>query len=398
MPINPQKNESQDDFISRCIRIEIEGGKSQPQAVAICIKKAEDEFRGATPSVSDATWSTSAPISVNFESYSDYPQSAKNAAKRVLDWAEKNGYGDCLTSVGKQRANQLAKGEPISEETIARMAAFARHLKNKDVPYSEGCGGIAVDAWGGQAGIEWAQNKLEKIRGEKLQKQDFRKVKKVLFEEEFDIDKVRQFKDMGFKVMVRSQRKIKKSDRKVWNKLKAAGLTEDNLLFGSKEHLNKKMEFSFIDGEDCLITHLSRTGETFSPDVKVLHSEPVKDILHAEKIDFNLRRQFEGKFRTIKITYTYKEIDGIPPAKGGSRPFCQQMMQQKDAQGNPREWTLQELKDAEIGVLKLGIENLQKMVLPEDLILYRGGFYRNPETGTTTPFCRHEWKVNVRLD
>jgi hypothetical protein len=131
--------------------------------------------------------------------------------------------------------------------------------------------------------------------------------------------------------------------------------------------------------------------------VKVLHSEPVKDILHAEEIDFNLRRQFEGKFRTIKITYTYKEIDGIPPAKSGSRPFCQQMMQQKDAQGNPREWTLQELKDAEIGVLKLGIENLSKMELPEDLILYRGGFYRNPETGTTTPFCRHEWKVNVRL-
>ena len=98
------------------------------------------------------------------ESYTDYPESAKNAAQRALDWAEKNGWGECGTPVGKARANQLAKGEPISEETISRMASFARHLQNKDVPYSEGCGGLMVDAWGGQAGIEWAQRKLEEIR------------------------------------------------------------------------------------------------------------------------------------------------------------------------------------------------------------------------------------------
>lgn len=100
------------------------------------------------------------------ESYSDYPESAVNAAKRALAWADKNGWGDCLTPVGKIRANQLANKEPISEDTIARMSAFARHLQYKDVPYSEGCGGLAVDAWGGQAGIEWAQNKLKAIRGE----------------------------------------------------------------------------------------------------------------------------------------------------------------------------------------------------------------------------------------
>jgi hypothetical protein len=44
------------------------------------------------------------------------------------------------------------------------MAAFARHLQYKDVPYSKGCGGLAVDAWGGQAGIEWAQKKLQEIK------------------------------------------------------------------------------------------------------------------------------------------------------------------------------------------------------------------------------------------
>ena len=97
------------------------------------------------------------------ESYTDYPESAKNNAQRALDWAEKNGWGECGTEVGKIRANQIAKGEPISRETIGRISGFKRHQENKDVPYSEGCGGLMWDAWGGTSMIEWASNKLKKI-------------------------------------------------------------------------------------------------------------------------------------------------------------------------------------------------------------------------------------------
>lgn len=100
---------------------------------------------------------------VEMRSYNDYPESVKNNAKRALEWAEKNGWGSCGTDVGKQRANQLAKGENISKDTISRMASFARHAQHKDVPYSEGCGGLMWDAWGGTSGIEWAESKLDKI-------------------------------------------------------------------------------------------------------------------------------------------------------------------------------------------------------------------------------------------
>jgi hypothetical protein len=99
------------------------------------------------------------------ETYNDYPQSATNNAKKALEWADKNGWGDCGTPVGKTRANQLANRENISRDTIARMASFKRHEQNKDVPYSEGCGGLMWDAWGGTSGIEWAINKLEQIDG-----------------------------------------------------------------------------------------------------------------------------------------------------------------------------------------------------------------------------------------
>ena len=121
-----------------------------------------------------------------FESYSDYPESATNAAKRVLKWKEEHPDNDCLTRVGIARANQLANRRPISEDTISRMASFARHLQHEDVPYSEGCGGMAVDAWGGRAGIEWAKNKLEKIRASK---HDLKKSNVTLTKEQLDLVK-----------------------------------------------------------------------------------------------------------------------------------------------------------------------------------------------------------------
>lgn len=102
-----------------------------------------------------------------FESYGDYPEAAKRNAQIALDWAEKNGWGSCGTAVGKARANQLAKGEPITEETIARMAAFERHRQNSDKELGDGCGRLMWQAWGGDEGIEWAQRKLEQIRKEK---------------------------------------------------------------------------------------------------------------------------------------------------------------------------------------------------------------------------------------
>jgi hypothetical protein len=96
------------------------------------------------------------------KSYSDYPQSAKNNAKKALKYKKENG-SSCGTSVGWTRANQLASGKAISRETIARMASFKRHQQHKDVPYSEGCGGIMWDAWGGTSGVEWAIRKLKQI-------------------------------------------------------------------------------------------------------------------------------------------------------------------------------------------------------------------------------------------
>ena len=101
-------------------------------------------------------------ISIKLKSYTDYPQAATNNAKRARKWKKENG-SDCGTRTGWTRSAQLADRKPISRDTIARMASFKRHQQNKDVPYSEGCGGLMWDAWGGSSGINWAISKLKQI-------------------------------------------------------------------------------------------------------------------------------------------------------------------------------------------------------------------------------------------
>ena len=104
------------------------------------------------------------------DTYNDYPKKASENAQTALDWAEKNGWGSCGTPVGKIRANQLAKGENISRDTIARMAAFERHRQNSDRPLGEGCGRLMWLAWGGDEGIAWAQRKLKQIDSQRFNK------------------------------------------------------------------------------------------------------------------------------------------------------------------------------------------------------------------------------------
>jgi hypothetical protein len=113
------------------------------------------------------------------DSYTDYPVSATNNAKKALEWRDK--YPNEIqggTTIGWTRANQLANRRPISEETIARMASFARHRQNaevsadrKDKPWTD-AGYVAYLIWGGETGVSWATDKLEIIRRQNMAKED----------------------------------------------------------------------------------------------------------------------------------------------------------------------------------------------------------------------------------
>ena len=124
--------------------------------------------------VSGDTISKSLVEPTMFESYSDYPDSVKNNAKAVLKYVEENGWGSCGTPVGKQRANQLANGEPISLDTVKRMYSYlSRHEADLEASkgYSDGCGKLMYDSWGGKSALSWAQSKIN--QAEKMSKQHF---------------------------------------------------------------------------------------------------------------------------------------------------------------------------------------------------------------------------------
>jgi len=102
------------------------------------------------------------------KSYSDYPESVSNNAKRGIDLNKAVG-NKCATQVGKVRAQQLANGEPVSEKTVKRMFSY---LSRAEVYYDQGdkesCGYISYLLWGGKSAKTWAESKLKQIEREDL--------------------------------------------------------------------------------------------------------------------------------------------------------------------------------------------------------------------------------------
>ena len=74
----------------------------------------------------------------------------------------------------------------------------------------------------------------------------------------------------------------------------------------------------------------------------------------------------------FEVRYGYRTRLDVPPAKSGSRQFCERLM------------SLNRLYSRdEINTISSRVDR--------DVWRYRGGWYTNPDTGTSTPWCRHEW-------
>ena len=91
------------------------------------------------------------------------PKGVQEEAKRALAWIEEGHAGANFTSVGRTRASQLANGEGVSRDTLARMKSFlARHeVDSQGEGYNQGDKGypspgrVSYAAWGGKAAKAW---------------------------------------------------------------------------------------------------------------------------------------------------------------------------------------------------------------------------------------------------
>ena len=306
-----------------------------------------------------------------FETYNDYPKAASENAKRALRWAEENGWGSCGTAVGKRRANQLANGENISRETIARMAAFERHRQNSNKKLGDGCGRLMWLAWGGDEGIAWAQRKLEQIDNEKMTACSH-------FSDDQDISHL--FDNIGepesnFEVIDSFDIKFGKDGTPIEFATEEQTIIQRVLKFildnpliaatGIAEALN--LDFDNLVGA---ITILSES-----------------DLIAIEGSSIELTNVGERVAKAIEVPktevrYRYELRPDAPALKQGgtSRPFCQKMMANRK---------LYSKKEIDLIRNDMKSSNIADVT---DVWLARGGWYRKLNTTTSVPYCRHIWK------
>ena len=74
----------------------------------------------------------------------------------------------------------------------------------------------------------------------------------------------------------------------------------------------------------------------------------------------------------FEVRYTYRTRPNVPDPITQSRQFCVKLIELN------RSYSRQDIDNISVRV-------------DRDVWRYRGGWYTNPETGATTPFCRHEW-------
>ena len=86
----------------------------------------------------------------------------------------------------------------------------------------------------------------------------------------------------------------------------------------------------------------------------------------------SLVREEQIPIERFEVRYGYRTRLDVPPAKSGSRQFCERLM------GLNRLYTKSEI-------------NTISGRVDRDVWRYRGGWYTNPDTQVSTPWCRHEW-------
>ena len=88
----------------------------------------------------------------------------------------------------------------------------------------------------------------------------------------------------------------------------------------------------------------------------------------------------------ILTKYYYEVKPDAPALKTSSRKFCKEMMAlSKDKDG----FTYEQIDSVKLAGLSNGFDEVS------NIWDYRGGFYTNPNTGETDPFCRHYWKAKT---
>ena len=156
----------------------------------------------------------------------------------------------------------------------------------------------------------------------------------------------------------------------------------------SQQLFDKVGEISaMLTGGDKDVLKLLADGESSDAIAKALNTSVAEVAKRIQAIrELNLLTK-EGDVNTLgknvidnveipvsrfQVRYTYRTRPNVPDPKTQSREFCVKLIELN------RSYSRQD------------IDTISTRV-DRDVWKYRGGWYTNPDTGATTPFCRHEW-------
>jgi hypothetical protein len=128
------------------------------------------------------------------------------------------------------------------------------------------------------------------------------------------------------------------------------------------------------DGEDsnAIATALNTNIEEIAKSMARLMKWEVITKGQVTELGTQLVREEQIPIERFEVRYGYRTRLDVPPAKSGSRQFCERLMDLN------RLYTRDEI-------------NTISGRVDRDVWKYRGGWYTNPDTQASTPWCRHEW-------
>jgi hypothetical protein len=142
--------------------------------------------------------------------------------------------------------------------------------------------------------------------------------------------------------------------------------------------IEKNVLQMLMDGEDAnaIAQANNRTLGEIAKIIDELSTLEVYQKGNVTSLGESVLQEIEAPIAQYEVRYSYQVRLDVPPVKTESREFCTRLMNLN------RLYTREE------------IESISQRV-DRDVWRYRGGWYTNPDTGRSTPWCRHQWNQQL---
>jgi hypothetical protein len=198
----------------------------------------------------------------------------------------------------------------------------------------------------------------------------------------FSIDELQVFSEYGADA---SEYKVIKSTPIEWDTPSDQIFSNEPMLFATVGELvvqladlDKNILTLLKDGQDGPSISQA-TGKTIGEVAQVIDKLVNLEIYKTGEVTSlgeNVLENIEAPISQYEVRYSYQVRIDVPPVKTESREFCTRLMNLN------RLYTREE------------IESISQRV-DRDVWRYRGGWYTNPDTGRSTPWCRHQWNQQL---